>query len=396
MGREIAFSNEALSRIKKPEDRPRYEFRDRGEAGLFLYVTQTGLKTFYVYRKHQGRALRIKIGRYPDISVSAARKRARELKGQLTLGLWTDRRVGKLRLSAVTLSGISTEYLDAKRSTLKPSSIKNYELATQSLLSAWQNVPLATLTKEQIIKKHEQLTKQRGRGSADNAMRVLMTMFEFFIDRYDFTGANPVKTLSRNKLWNIGTKDRRKSIISNADIPRWGEAVLNLPPCQRDYLFCLFFTGLRKSEAANLLRDDINLAERQFTVRNTKNGDDLILPMSEPVFQILEGRVMGAGSRYVFPSDTNPEKTIFVTRLAADVSVSSGVKFMLHDLRRTFITCAESLDISGYTIKRLVNHKSGGADVTAGYMVFNVDRLRQPAERIAKRLIELGRIRCFE
>lgn len=43
----------------------------------------------------------------------------------------------------------------------------------------------------------------------------------------------------------------------------------------------------------------------------------------------------------------------------------SGVTFSLHDLRRTFITVAESLDISAYPVKRLVNHKMS-RDVTAG------------------------------
>ncbi len=42
---------------------------------------------------------------------------------------------------------------------------------------------------------------------------------------------------------------------------------------------------------------------------------------------------------------------------------------------------AESLDISVYALKRLINHKSGG-DVTAGYIVFNVERLRNTIEMI--------------
>ncbi len=59
----------------------------------------------------------------------------------------------------------------------------------------------------------------------------------------------------------------------------------------------------------------------------------------------------------------------------------SGVEFTFHDLRRTFITVAESLDISSYAIKRLVNHKNGN-DVTEGYIVSNIDRLRAPMQRI--------------
>ena len=53
----------------------------------------------------------------------------------------------------------------------------------------------------------------------------------------------------------------------------------------------------------------------------------------------------------------------------------SGVSFSAHDLRRTFITIAESLDISVYALKRLLNHKMTN-DVTAGYIITDVERLR--------------------
>lgn len=60
---------------------------------------------------------------------------------------------------------------------------------------------------------------------------------------------------------------------------------------------------------------------------------------------------------------------------------------MLHDLRRTFITIAESLDISSYALKKLVNH-SQSRDVTAGYIVMNVDRLREPMQKISDFILE--------
>ncbi len=59
----------------------------------------------------------------------------------------------------------------------------------------------------------------------------------------------------------------------------------------------------------------------------------------------------------------------------------SGITFSCHDLRRTFITIAESLDIPHYALKRLINHTDGG-DVTAGFIVTEVERLRAPTERI--------------
>jgi len=65
----------------------------------------------------------------------------------------------------------------------------------------------------------------------------------------------------------------------------------------------------------------------------------------------------------------------------ARVIQESGVHFTIHDLRRTFITVAESLDISAYALKRLLNHKMSN-DVTAGYIIKDAERLRAPMQKI--------------
>ena len=59
----------------------------------------------------------------------------------------------------------------------------------------------------------------------------------------------------------------------------------------------------------------------------------------------------------------------------------------VHDLRRTFITIAESLDISAYALKRLMNHKMNG-DITASYIVTDVERLRKPMQKITDYILE--------
>ena len=64
------------------------------------------------------------------------------------------------------------------------------------------------------------------------------------------------------------------------------------------------------------------------------------------------------------------------------VVMRSGVVFALHDLRRTFITIAESLGTPPYALKRLLNHRVD-VDVTGGYIVIDPERLRVPVEQIA-------------
>lgn len=69
------------------------------------------------------------------------------------------------------------------------------------------------------------------------------------------------------------------------------------------------------------------------------------------------------------------------------VAELSGVSFTVHDLRRTFATTAESLDLPAYALKRLLNHKMTN-DVTAGYIMRDVERLRKQMQRITDFLIK--------
>src|SRR4029077_14375088 len=70
------------------------------------------------------------------------------------------------------------------------------------------------------------------------------------------------------------------------------------------------------------------------------------------------------------------------------VREATGIAFSTHDLRRTFITVAESCDISAYSLKALVNH-SLGAGVTERYINMTVKRLREPAQTVTNALKKL-------
>jgi len=61
--------------------------------------------------------------------------------------------------------------------------------------------------------------------------------------------------------------------------------------------------------------------------------------------------------------------------------------FTPHDLRRTFITTGNGLDISTYTVKALANHKISSSDVTAGYDIPDMDRLKSASRRIETELL---------
>ena len=70
-----------------------------------------------------------------------------------------------------------------------------------------------------------------------------------------------------------------------------------------------------------------------------------------------------------------------------DIAAASGVKVSPHDLRRTFLTVGEAIDVRPMVLAALVNHKLPG--VQPRYIQLRIEDLRKPAQQIADRLKEL-------
>src|SRR5262249_32700670 len=124
----------------------------------------------------------------------------------------------------------------------------------------------------------------------------------------------------------------------------------------------------------------------------TKSGKKLDLPMSDFVFGLFMERQRLGRDKFVFPANSkngHVREPKFPLELVAD---ACGIRVSAHDLRRTFITVAESADISPTALRALVNH-SLGRDVTSGYVQMTAERLREPAQRVAAKMTELCGIR---
>jgi hypothetical protein len=102
---------------------------------------------------------------------------------------------------------------------------------------------------------------------------------------------------------------------------------------------------------------------------------------------VLARRALG-NATFVFPSHSRSGHIEEARAWLDAVSEATGIEFSMHDLRRTFVTVAESCDISMYALKALVNH-SLGTGVTESYIKMDAERLREPAEKVCNRLSAL-------
>lgn len=114
----------------------------------------------------------------------------------------------------------------------------------------------------------------------------------------------------------------------------------------------------------------------------TKNHYEHRLPLSTYLYALLSARFekRDISNPFVFPGTGRTGFLHEPKRQIKQVIKESSVPFCSHDLRRSFLSFAESLDVSHYALKKLANHRSGG-DVTQGYIVNDVERLREPMQR---------------
>jgi integrase len=331
---------------------------------------------------------RITLGRCNEIAVETARRQAQMLLGQIAEGRDPVSERKRTAASGAMLSDVFDAYL-AQRN-LKPRTAVDYRRIVEVAFADWCRKPLASITRDGVSRRFTQLRDKHGPAWANLCMRLLRALFNFAAGKYaDEAGrspfaANPVRVLSETKAWV--KIDRRRSVIKPHELADWYRAVQNLVnPTARDYLMLLIFSGLRRQEAARLRWSDIDLKERTLTVSDTKNRRPHTLPLSQFLYAMLEERRRSATGDFVFPGEGRRGHVISLKNSQRNVIEASGVSFTLHDLRRTFTTIAESLDIPGYALKRMLNH-SDGADVTAGYIVASVERLREPMEKVAEYL----------
>ncbi|HCK82535.1 MAG TPA: integrase family protein [Candidatus Competibacter sp.] len=379
----LPFTKTALLGLPVPDAGRRY-YHDERTPGLVLSVSASGCRSFMVYRKLEGRPVRVTLGRFPPLTVEQARRLAQATLARLVEGVnpIAERRAAKAR--AITLGEVLDDYLAAR--PLRPKTVEMYRWLVEDEAGAfadWKARPLVSITRDQVERRHRQLI-ERGPGIANLAGTVLSALFKFAA-RYEHNGKpliadNPVKRLSSTRAWC--ELPRRQGCIPFTKLGDWWRATEPLDSTPRDLLRLILLTGLRKREASTLRWEHVDLTARTLHVPETKNHRPLTLPLSTDLEALLAGRPDRDRSPHVFPSPTGEGSYSAVLEACHKVADAAGTPRMVHDLRRTFITVAESLDIPGYTLKALVNHQTG-ADVTQGYLQISVERLRDPMQRIS-------------
>lgn len=393
---ELQLTPRTLEAIESPEPAPggatrQVFYRDTTQPGFGVRATSGGALSFVFERRVPGRRSprRITLGRVEALSLDQARHQARVLLTEVAEGRDPIEARRTRSAEGLTLGDAFEAYLEIRRK-LKPGTVASYRKDLRTGCADWFARPLCTINGDAVLQRHQELSA-RSPARANGTFRVLRAVFNHARKHYrseDGTPLfpfNPVEMLTDLDAWNDVRP--RTRYLKDADLAPWYAATLQLEnETARDYLHLVLLTGLRKSEAARIRWAHLDRDAGALTVPGTRNRNAHILPLSTQLHALLLRRFEARTSLYVFPSETELGPIVELRAAVQRVSALSGVEFTLQDLRRTFATTAERLDLSYLAVKQLLNHRTPG--MTAHSVRLKPEQLRSAMQRINDRLME--------
>jgi integrase len=380
MQKNINFIKKTLDSLKLPDKNKRHYFYDTKIKGLELMVTEQGTKSFKVYRKFNGKPVRVTLGKYPEMTIENARNEAQRVIADMISGKNPNEE--KKNIRSETTFGEMFKIFMERHSKVMKKTWKADEGEIKRFLFDWFNKKLSTITKQEIQLIHEKIKKENGLYQANRMLARIHIIYNKAIE-WGWNGINPASSIKKFK------EKSRDRFLHPDELPRFFESLETEPNSTiKDYIYVSLFTGARKSNVLSMKWEDINFERCEWLIPETKNGESLRVHLTEKVIDILKNRLqLSPNSKWVFES---------IGKTGHLVEPKSGWKrilqradlkdLRLHDLRRTLGSWQAATGANSYIIGRSLGHKNQQS--TAIYARLSIDPIKESVEKAAQAMLK--------
>lgn len=384
-GNQLNFTKGNINSLPLP-DKGNIMYHDTEIPGLVLRVFPSGVKSFSLFRRIDGKPENITIGRYPQVTPDQARNEAERLNGKIAdnKNPAEDKRGIK---TEIKLGELFTRYLENHAKKHKRT-WQYDEKMFRLYFSPWAGKRISTITRREVQALHSRLGSENGEPQANRAFAMLRTVFEKGRE-WGYTGENPCFKLKRF------TEQSRERYLQPEELPRFFKAIQAEPQeIERDFLLMLLYTGARKSNVLSMAWENVSLELKLWNIpaAQSKNKTAYTVPLISPALEILMRRKKGlSASPWVFPSLSESGHLQEPKRAWARVLKASELEGLrMHDLRRSLGSWMAITGASLLTISHALGHKLASLSVTAVYARANVDPIRQAMETAIRVMLRKG------
>ena len=367
-----------IKRIKNPAKR--YFENDGG--GLFLDVLPSGVRSWVFQYRLKSRQEKIVVGRYPAMSLRAARDERKRLEGDVLKGKSPaqEKKLGRFaHLTDPTVKDFCDKYYrEQVAPNLKdPSEVLRY--LNNEICPALGKLLLKDVG---VLDCQRLIYAKRDKGRIVSALRLracLKQLFDYGLELRLVT-SNPAAQCSTRY---IGRTKKRTRALSPTEI-RSVLRTLDDSDIQHSFKLALRITLLtltRKSELRLAEWKHVNFETGEWYIppANTKTGAEHVVFMSAQVTEMFrELQMLACGSPYVLPGKSSihrptHENTLngVLDRISFDVPA-----FVIHDFRRTASTILHTNGFAADWIELSLGHQIPGMRGVYNTAQYVTDRKR--------------------
>lgn len=335
-------------------------------AGLAVRVATSGVISFdLAYRISKSKKFRrISLGKFPDVSLDEARKRAHELTQAARAGrdkVDEERREKLAREDRLNVRSLVKEYVK-RRVVGRLRTAVEIEARLNRALAAVLDQRADELRRRDLRRLLERAADAGYVREAEQRRVCLNGMFKWAVAN-DHLEQNPMIGLA-----SFGRSPPRKRILSSAEIRTlwlW-LAESEMPSQPADVLRLQLCLGARCTEVGGMHFGEFDTRSWLWTLpaERSKNKKPRVTPIVGLARDIISGRLTACSGDRLFLTDTGQWlKSMHLGHFLLNHRPPIE-KFGTHDLRRTVATeMAEALHIGLETIARVIGHSAGGASV---------------------------------
>lgn len=369
---KIRLTDRVIRGVKPPKNGA--EFVYDSELPFFgLRTLASGTKAFvYGYRNADERLHRMTLGRWPALTATAARLRAREIAAKVAAGGYPfEERQAKRAEN--TLAELVDLYERKALSKLRRGDEAARHLRSDVLPSLGAKTKPSSITRRDIVR----LVDEKAINAPIAANRLLSHvkgLFSWAVEKGEITG-DPASGIKPTK------EKSRDRVLSEDEIRALWEALPGarlMTEGTRTALRLVLLTAQRPGEVCAMERSELDSVEGWWQMPREKTKSDRAhrVPLTGMALDLIQRQPKA--DRWVFAS----VKGQSLRRLALSHAVRRNNHFGLtrwtpHDLRRTAVTHMAKLGVDKFVRERILNHSQGKMDTT--YDLYTYDREKRSA-----------------
>jgi integrase len=361
------------AQVKGFKPRPDARITKADGGGLVLDITPGGVKSWGYSYRFNGRREKVVLGRYPDLSLKAARQKRDELAAKVAKGESpaTEKKLARSGLSSnPTVHEFAERYFAEQvvPNRKDPKQVRRY--FDKQILPAFGRMQLRDVNAHDV---QALVYRKRDNGQVQAAIElrnVIKRMFDYATETHLVT-VNPAAMVATRYIG----KARKRSRVLTANEIRLYLRTIYQSNIRRQFKFALhilLLTMKRKSELllARWEHVDFDKGEWFIPAANSKGAKPTIVYMSAQVARMFrELRELAGDSELVLPGRGSAARPFAKNALNKALE---GLSFAMdpltiHDLRRTGASLLSERGFNKDVIEKALSHEKEG--IRAVYII---------------------------